>query len=123
MASEHFSDDELKCKHCGEVHMDEEFMEVLEDIRNAFGKPMYVNSGYRCPVHNSNVSSTGPTGPHTTGKAIDIRIYGYDAYRLIGIAYSHGITGIGVNQKGPMGRRFVHLDIIHSDLRPRVWSY
>ena len=121
--TEHFTTDEMKCKHCGECHMDMDFMEVLEDIREAYGKPMYVVSGYRCPVHNMNVSNTGRTGPHTTGKAVDIAVAGVNAYTLLAAALYHGMTGIGVSQKGPVSTRFLHLDMIHSNLRPRIWSY
>ena len=28
--SEHFSKEELQCSHCGECHMDAEFLEMLE---------------------------------------------------------------------------------------------
>lgn len=123
MATEHFSDAELCCKHCGECEMDTEFLEVLEDIREAMGIPLFVTSGYRCPEHNIMVSNTGRDGPHTTGKAVDIMISGESAFKLVNTALYHGITGIGVKQKGRYGGRFIHLDMVRGVMRPRIWSY
>ena len=122
----HFSHDELKCKcGCNTAAMDDGFMQKLEKLRVAFGKPMRVTSGYRCPAHNKAVSKTGATGPHTTGMAVDIQISGADAFKLITIAAYFGITGIGVKQNGPHSKRFVHLDALTGKGKPRptIWSY
>lgn len=125
MESEHFKDYELACKHCGENHMREDFLARLEDIRSALGKPMIPSSGYRCPTYNTRVSSTGLSGPHTTGAAIDIMIAGKDAYVLVRLAMIHGMRGIGVKQAGPWDKRFIHMDMCEQDNipRPRIWSY
>ena len=121
--SEHFSKEELQCSHCGECHMDAEFLEMLEEIREAYGGPIHVTSGYRCPEYNNTISNTGTTGPHTTGKAVDVKVYGKKAYKLVNTAMYHGVTGIGIHQHGPHEGRFIHLDIIHSNVRPWIWSY
>lgn len=125
MESEHFKDYELKCKHCGENHMKPEFLDSLEDIRRAYGRAMTVSSGYRCPTYNARKSSTGLSGPHTTGSAIDIAISGKDAYLLVRLAMIHGMKGIGIKQKGPWSGRFIHMDMCEQDNipRPRIWSY
>jgi len=112
---------EFACKHCGEIHMDDRFLEILDNIRHDFKAPIHITSGYRCPEYNAKISHTGTTGPHTTGKAVDIPCSGEDAFRLLSIALQHGITGVGVKQKG--SGRFLHFDIIDHDLRPRIWSY
>lgn len=109
----------------GSVHMDSDFVFRLDDLRERFGKPLVVTSGYRCPSHNAAVSTTGRSGPHTWGQAVDIAIHGRDAYALIRLAIAKGFTGIGVKQHGPHGRRFLHLDTL-ADLngpRPWIWSY
>ena len=108
---------------CGKAKMDDDFMRVLDAIREEYGKPMSVSSGYRCPAHNANVSSTGHNGPHTTGLAADIRVSGGDAHRLLELAMKYGIMGIGVKQNGAHGVRFIHLDTIHHGNRPWIWSY
>jgi zinc D-Ala-D-Ala carboxypeptidase len=118
----HFSPEEMACKCCGCVKIDSEFMDRLEVIRERMAVPLPVNSGYRCPAHNSAVSSTGEDGPHTTGSAADIAISGRDAFDLIGWAYELGFTGIGVRQHGDHSGRFIHVDLL-GDGRPTVWSY
>jgi uncharacterized protein YcbK (DUF882 family) len=95
-------------------------------MRREMGIPLVVSSAYRCPDYNDKVSSTGRNGPHTTGKAVDIVISGKEALVLVGLALEHKITGIGVSQKGPMEKRFIHLDTVEgADRRPRpwLWSY
>lgn len=103
--------------------VDTEYMDRLERLRIAFGHPMPVMSGYRTPAHNQAVSTTGPKGPHTTGRAADVTIRGPEAFELVRLAILHGFTGIGVKQHGPS--RFLHLDDLPDGAhpRPRVWSY
>lgn len=116
--SEHFSDAELRCNHCGVNKVDPEALAKLEQLRSALGdKPMVVTSGYRCSVHNSAVSSTGLNGPHTTGTAFDIAVRGYDCVVMAAAAMAVGFTGFGFQQKG--GARFLHLDTVGK----RCWSY
>ena len=120
----HFTHAELKCKcGCGENKMDDVFMSKIENLRAAWGKPMKVSSAYRCQKYNSEVSSTGLTGPHTTGKAIDFAIAGDQAFHLVEAAIIHKFTGIGVSQKGDWDKRFIHIDLIVDTTRPRIWSY
>lgn len=117
-----FSRDEFACKCCGKAPMDPAFMDMLQSLRHEFGKPMPISSGYRCPDHNSRVSSTGHNGPHTTGQAADIAVSRRDAYEML----QHAVrifTGIGIQQKG--NGRFIHLDMVDSSNHPRptIWSY
>tara|TARA_R100000781_G_scaffold109181_1_gene74003 strand:+ start:460 stop:777 length:318 start_codon:yes stop_codon:yes gene_type:complete len=105
--------------------MDEEFMRVLQSIRDEIQRPLKVSSGYRCEKRNQQVSSTGKNGPHTFAKACDILISGADAMRLYDIARKHGVSGIGMSQKGTHSKRFVHLDTLTPDEgpRPTIWTY
>ena len=102
-----------------------DLMNRLQALRDTLGFPLFVTSGYRSPRYNAAVSSTGLNGPHTTGFAVDISISGEDAFSLLKAALSMEFTGIGVQQKGPHGRRFIHLDCLPRSraLRPWVWSY
>ena len=120
----HFSYAELVCKcGCGRMETDPAFLAKLEDLRVAFGKPMTVTSGYRCPRHNAEVSHTGTAGPHTIGAA-DIAVSGEDAYTLVQLAMACGFSGIGIKQSGDFPGRFVHLDNLpFSWPRPRIWTY
>lgn len=44
---------------------------VLQPLRDAWGKPLRINSGYRCPELNAAVGGV-PTSQHVKGEAADI---------------------------------------------------
>jgi zinc D-Ala-D-Ala carboxypeptidase len=115
----------LSCSCCGVRGMDDSFMHILDDLRHIVGFPLGISSGYRCPIHNSRVSSTGATGPHTTGKAVDIPVVGEKAMKVVEAAIARGFTGIGVKQNGAHGGRFIHVDMLtpQEGPRPWMWSY
>ena len=115
-----FSEDEFKCSHCGKVDMQPAFMASMQQLRNMYGKPMAITSGYRCPDHPIEAKKSTP-GAHASGQACDIGVQGTDAYHLLRLALALDFTGIGVQQKG--GGRFIHLDTLRDPPRPNVWSY
>lgn len=45
---------------------------VLDPVREAYGKPIVVNSGYRCQVHNTAVGGV-KNSQHMKGEAADVR--------------------------------------------------
>ena len=103
---------------------DDEFMRKVQVLRDVVGFPMKVTSGARCPAHNDKVSSTGLTGPHTTGRAIDFEVSYAQAFYVVSAAMKLGFSGIGVQQKGQ--GRFIHVDDLPNkpgQPRPTVWSY
>lgn len=103
--------------------MDPSFLDTMEHVRRNFGFPIIVSSGYRSPEHNKQVSKTGDSGPHTTGRAMDIAIRGEAAYVLLKTVLACGMTGIGINQRGDA--RFLHIDNLEKPdfPRPMIWSY
>lgn len=59
---ENFKPEEVACRHCGELwvgdKMPEYFkvaMDNLQKLRILWGRPIIINSGHRCTVHNTNV--------------------------------------------------------------------
>jgi uncharacterized protein YcbK (DUF882 family) len=114
----YFTEAEFKCKHCGKCEMDQEFLDKINKLREEYGQPLVVTSGYRCPEHPAERIKVGRSGMHTTGKAADFAVLGSAAMDLLSIALKHGFTGIGVQQKG--GGRFIHLDTRNT---PALWSY
>ena len=120
----HFDAKELACRcGCGMLPQ-QDFMDKVEILRVRAGFSMPVTSAARCPTHNAEVSHTGRSGPHTTGRAIDIAVSGSRALELVRMALASGFTGIGVNQKGDA--RFIHLDDLPNkdgQPRPHIWSY
>jgi len=131
MITKNFSVNEMKCHcGCGEDSMDMDFMDILQGIREDMNRPLKISSAVRCVKHNMKVSSTGKNGPHvprTEGtKAADILVSGADALRLIDTARKHGISGIGLSQRGSHAKRFIHIDTLSADdghPRPTVWTY
>jgi len=121
----YFTDDEFRCQcGCGRSEMNINFVNLLNAIREDYGKPMVISSGYRCPDHPIEARKPNGGGSHSTGWAADVAVQGADALRLIEVALKHGITGLGVNQKGSVGR-FIHLDQVPDEkfTRPTTWSY
>ena len=123
--SKYFKANEFTCSHTGTENMDQDFIDKLNILRDTYGKPITISSGYRDSTHPVEAAKKDPTaGAHVSGKAADILIDRADAFKLLSLAFVVGFTGIGVNQKG--GARFLHLDTIEgSPARPRptVWSY
>ena len=119
-----FTETEMRCPcGCGRADMQDSFMDRLQQIRNGHARPMRVTSGFRCPDYNERISSTGRTGPHTTGRAADIAVSGESAYHLLGSAYALDMRGIGLKQHGPPLGRYMHLDDLGGRIRPRIWTY
>ena len=119
---EFFRPEEIACKESGTLIIVPEFMNKMDDLRRRIGKPIVINSWYRSPEHNAAVSTTGLTGPHTTGRAVDISELGEDALLLTVYGYELGFTGFGWKQKG--GGRFVHMDdLLAATNRPRPWTW
>jgi uncharacterized protein YcbK (DUF882 family) len=121
----YFKAEEFTCRcGCGTNLIDHAFVTKLDDLRHNLGFGLTISSGYRCPTHNARVSSTGRTGPHTTGQAADISVSHGRAYDVLQTAMMMKFSGIGINQKG--ASRFIHLDDLpDAPGQPRrtVWSY
>ncbi|MFA0791677.1 D-Ala-D-Ala carboxypeptidase family metallohydrolase [Microbulbifer echini] len=122
--NDYFTEAELSCPCCDKNHFNDETLRRLIQVRRRYGNPMFINSGYRCPSHNARLNATMT---HTTGQAVDVSVAVSGAHKLMKIALAEGFTGIGVKQKGPIRRRFLHLDDLDSipgeRVRPTVWSY
>lgn len=66
---------EFKCKceniDCNYTLFSSELDKSWSLTRAVFGKPLKINSGFRCQRHNRTVAGT-PTSKHMLGEAIDI---------------------------------------------------
>lgn len=61
-------------------------LSVLQPLRDIYGKPMEINSGYRCPKLNAEVGGV-PTSQHVKGEAADIKTGNQtESYRLARLA-------------------------------------
>ena len=102
----HFTVSEFASKDgADEVKIDLLLVQHLETIRQHFGKPVTVNSGYRTPAHNAAVG--GVKGSyHVKGMAADIVVQGVKSKDVAQYAESLKIGGIGWYEKS----NFVHID-------------
>lgn len=82
----------------------------LQRLRDAIGKPILINSGYRSPSHNAKVGGS-PNSQHLLGKAADIRVIGMNTGELA-LEINKLITA-GEMMQGGLGiyDTFVHYDI------------
>ena len=73
-----FKEKELCCKCCGQLppfareNIEALVDNVLDPLRERYGKPIVVNSGYRCAKHNAEVGGVA-NSQHVKGEAADIR--------------------------------------------------
>lgn len=114
--SRHFTAKEMACKDgTEELLISMELLEVLEKIRNHFGKPVIVNSGYRTPDWNTKVGGA-KNSYHVKGMAADIRIKGVSTSRIAEYA-----DEIMENYGGVIRYdNFVHVDVRDKKYRKGV---
>ena len=109
--SANFRSNEFACKGngcCSTVLIDSQLVAYLQQIRDHFGKPVTINSGFRCAKHNKAVG--GASGSlHTKGMAADIVVEGVKPAEVAKYAESIGILGIGLYETAKDGY-FVHID-------------
>lgn len=111
MISKNFKRKEFACKcGCGlglkDGDINFELIEVVQDVRDTFDKPVVINSGLRCEKHNKRVGGA-PKSQHLIGTAADIRVQGVEpieVYRYLTAKYPKKF-GIG-NYKN-----FTHIDV------------
>ena len=114
--SEHFTNEELACHHCGVNECKPELLDALELLRASINRPIIVNDAYRCPEHNRAIGGV-PDSQHVLGLAADIRVPGMTAAELYFAAVKIGpIKGLG---------RDDHKNYLHVDVRQRFaqWCY
>jgi uncharacterized protein YcbK (DUF882 family) len=100
-----FAPEEL-CSRDFSLRVDERALDALQDIRSAWGKPMFITSAYRNPAHNKAIGGAKHS-QHLITTAFDIAVADSDEGRkLEALAKRHGATGIG---RYPASR-FIHLD-------------
>ena len=66
---------EFACKGSDVVLLDDELVVLLQCIREHFGKPVHITSGYRTAAHNAAVGGS-KSSQHLLGRAADFRVEG-----------------------------------------------
>ena len=125
----YFSPSEFSC-NCGECHgelgIEFQLVEALDHLRELYGKPIKITSGFRCEKHPE--TKARPTSSHTRsksdgvfygGKAADIAISGSrERYLLLEMIFANDMfRRIGI------GSDFMHLDLDGSKDEMVGWTY
>ena len=116
LLTKNFKQNEFECKcGCGQCDMDADFMDMLQQLRDAMGTALYITSGYRCRAHNLNVGGSMRSF-HLLGQAADISVdQSGDRVNLVGHALRLGFNGIGI------GKKFIHVD--NRSTQKVMWVY
>ena len=93
---------------CAKTKIDEKLVEILQSIRNHFGKPVIVTA-YRCEAYNGKVANAASRSYHIYGRAADIHIDGVAPAEIAKYAEAIGVLGIGLYETDKDGY-FVHVD-------------
>jgi len=105
--SENFNLQEFECTGEGHNHakVDRELVEKLQELRGRLGRPILINSAFRCEERNAEVGGADES-QHLTGRAVDISLHNQDISHgeLKSLARGIGFKGIGLYDS------FVHLD-------------
>ena len=113
-----FSEAEMACHHCGVNKCTQALVDALEAFRALAGRPVIVNSAYRCAKYNAQVGGAAKS-QHVAGLAADIRIAGMTAVQLEALAQRiAAIRGIGRSDQG----QYIHIDVRRSPALAR-WCY
>ena len=112
--STNFTVREFACKDGTDpVFVDTELVQVLQSIREHFGKPLTITSAYRTAAHNKAVGGAAYS-QHCYGRAADIRVQGVSVETLAAYAETllpdtGGIGRYPVKTGRPAG--WVHVDV------------
>lgn len=67
---------EFACKGSDTIMLDDELVVLLQCIRERFGKPVHVTSGYRTAAHNAALPGASKNSQHLLGRAADFWVEG-----------------------------------------------
>ena len=93
---------------CTAGKVDEKLVEILQNIRDHFQKPVHISSAYRCAVWNKQVGGVSRSY-HCSGQAADIKVEDTPPAEVAKYAESIGVLGIGLYDTDKDGH-FVHID-------------
>ena len=109
--SANFRASEFLCKGagcCTHGQIDDKLVQILQKIRDHFGKPVHISSAYRCATWNKQVGGVS-NSYHCYGQAADIKVEDTAPAEVAKYAESIGVLGIGLYETDSDGH-FVHVD-------------
>lgn len=107
--SPHFKVREFRCRDGSDkILIDDDLIKILEMIRERFGKPVTVTSGYRTATYNRACGGASKS-QHLYGTAADIVISGVDPLKVCQYAETLMPKSGGIGWY--VGSRFSHIDV------------
>ena len=117
MTLKYFTLEEFDCKETGQNKMSNNFLIMIDRLREECGFPFVITSGFRAPEHSAEKNKPNGGGTHTKGIAADIAVStGSQRYTIVEKAIELGFKGIGV------AKGFVHVDLRNVE-DPVMWTY
>ena len=97
--------------------MEEDFLERLDLVRDLYGAPIQVTSGYRTIEHNERVGGV-KNSSHLLGWAADLHVgNSRNRYMLLNACLEAGFLRIGI------GANFIHVDCDPEKSQVQMWTY
>ena len=122
MLSRNFSVSEFARNGQSVARIDPKLVAVLQQIRDAIGKPLNITSGYRSYLYNKRLYEKRNKEPtkskHIAGSAVDFNVAGMNGLELakkVLDVLGKGKYGIG------LGKHFIHLDVLRNKFE--TWPY
>jgi uncharacterized protein YcbK (DUF882 family) len=111
-----FKPSETMSKDGAKGDIKDELRDVLNKMRQQFGQPIYVVSGYRSPSYNLKVGGA-KNSLHMEGLAADLRLpeSASDRDRLLRITLSYNFGGRGFY------KTFIHVDLRQLLAKPAAY--
>ena len=117
-----FAPDEVGCRGCtsespcrrDRFEVQVSALDKLQQLRNEWGRPLKINSAYRCLFHNAKIGGA-PRSHHRLGNAFDISVSGMSEKEMEDLyqcAQRIGFSGFGFY------KTFLHVDTG----RAREWA-
>ena len=88
---------------------------VIQPLRDAWGEPLAINSGYRCPEVNKAVGGA-PTSQHAKGEAADVCPFGRNCHGDIGTVRQLAITARDLGL--PFDQMILYPSFVHFSRTP-----
>ena len=106
--SAHFHLYEFDCTDgSNPVFLSQGLVDLLENIRVHFGRPVHINSGYRTVSYNASLKNSSPKSQHCNGLAADFWVEGHTPAEV----YAYAETLLGDHGGLGLYDSFVHIDV------------
>lgn len=113
----YFKRSEEYCPCCGSGGFLPDFRDKLNKAREIADIPFIINSGFRCPSHNTDIGGS-QTSSHMIGCAADIKCdNSHNRYLILNALIRVGFNRIGI------AKTFIHVDDDMAKPSELIWMY